>query len=104
MTLRTNEAADNAQIMPAGIILPVFDQRIYITPANVNEAPIDWIQIIGYSLIKPFSNVIKSFSTYPIGKVASVVFESLNAHHNLNYLAKWEIINNLKNKSLLKLF
>lgn len=59
MTLRTNEAADNAQIMPAGIILPVFDQRMYITPANVNEAPIDWIQIIGYSRIESFSNVIK---------------------------------------------
>lgn len=36
---RTNEAADNKQIIPAGISFPDFDQRKYIIPANVNEAP-----------------------------------------------------------------
>lgn len=39
MILRMNDAVDNAQMKPAGINLPDFDQRMYIIAANVNDAP-----------------------------------------------------------------
>lgn len=49
--LRTNDAADIAQIKPAGINLPDFDQRKYIIAANVNEAPVTNKDCIGMNVI-----------------------------------------------------
>lgn len=83
MTLRTKDAADNKQIIPAGIILPDFDQRRYIIPAKVNDAPKKLNKSMFFTYYFLILLKTKVSITNQVEILALVVIESLNAHHNL---------------------
>lgn len=53
ITLRTNEAAEIRQITPAGMIFLDLFHRKYITPANVNAAPVEISSKVNCLFLKP---------------------------------------------------
>lgn len=85
--MRTNEAADKRATTPAGISFPVLDQRMYITPARVNDAPsVPQIKPEISSIKHQIENESVDGQTYPVGTMVLEVTVSSDEHHNLQWI------------------